>query len=295
MKTLLVIGARGQIGWELLRALAPLGVVISANRPEIDLSQPDTIRSVVRRVTPTIIINAAAYTAVDKAENEPDLAQAINGVAPGILAEEAKQLGALLVHYSTDYVFNGSAETPYTEDALPSPLNIYGRTKLSGEEAIKLSGTAHLIFRTSWVYGVRGHNFLLTMLRLMREKTEIQVVNDQIGVPMWSRTIANITAQILGKLGDAQSLTEFGGTYHITAAGQTSWFGFAQYVLSRMRASSAYASSYLTPIRTSAYPLPAVRPAYSVLSTTKLQGRFGLYTPPWEQLVDLCLADIGMG
>lgn len=194
---ILLTGSNGQVGWELQRTLATLGEVIALDRHGMDLVSPDSIRRTIREIKPSLIVNAAAYTAVDKAEFEPELAMAINGIVPGILAEEAKRLGDAVIHYSTDYVFDGSKNTPYTEEGAPNPLNVYGKTKLAGEQAIQAVGTPHLIFRTSWVYGARGKNFLLTILRLVRERDEIKVVNDQIGVPTWSRVIAQSTAHIL--------------------------------------------------------------------------------------------------
>jgi dTDP-4-dehydrorhamnose reductase len=284
MTRILLTGKNGQAGWELQRTLATLGEVIALDRHGLDLANPDSIRRVVRERKPNLIVNAAAYTAVDKAEEESDLAMAINGMAPGILAEEAKELGAAVIHYSTDYVFDGNKNGPYTEDDAPNPLNVYGKTKLAGEQAIQAVGAPHLIFRTSWVYGTRGKNFLLTILRLAKERDELRIVNDQIGAPTWSRMIAEATAQVIAQLalpkgkgwGDGIS-----GIYHLTAAGQTSWFGFAKAILNYIPGSAAHAPR-LTPITTQEYPTPAQRPKNSVLSNVRLRQKFGLESPLWE-------------
>ena len=198
-RKILLTGKNGQVGWELERSLQPLGQVIAFDRSGLDLASPDSIRAVIREVKPELIVNPAAYTAVDKAESEPDLAMAVNGVAPGIIAEEAKRLGAALIHYSTDYVFDGTKAEPYTEDDVPKPINVYGKTKLAGEQAVQAIGVPHLIFRTSWVYGMRGKNFLLTILRMAKEKDELRIVDDQFGAPTWSRMIAETTAQVLAQ------------------------------------------------------------------------------------------------
>ena len=222
---ILLTGKNGQVGWELQRTLAPLGEVVVLDRRQLDLSDPDQIRERVREISPDLIVNAAAYTAVDRAEAEPEPAMAVNGTAPGLLAEEAKRIGAAIIHYSTDYVFDGAKTTPYTEEDAPNPLNVYGRTKLAGEQAVQAAGVPHLILRTSWVYGMRGKNFLLTILRLAREREELKIVDDQIGAPTWSRTIAEATAQILTS--GAWPVSGASGIYHLTASGSTSWYGFA--------------------------------------------------------------------
>nr|WP_255210519.1 dTDP-4-dehydrorhamnose reductase [Methylogaea oryzae] len=221
---ILLTGKDGQVGWELQRALAPLGKVVAVGRDALDLADADGIRRVVRDVAPRLIVNAAAYTAVDKAESEPELAMAINGIAPGILAEEARRLGAGLIHYSTDYVFDGAKQGEYAEDDTPNPVSVYGQTKLAGERAVSSSGAEHLIFRTSWVYGLRGRNFLLTMLRLARERAELRVVADQVGAPTWSRMIAEATAIVVARwyehsAGDATPRPKSGlsGIYHLAA------------------------------------------------------------------------------
>lgn len=285
MTRILLTGKNGQVGWELQRTLATLGEVISLDRHGLDLTDPDSIRRAVRAHNPNLIVNAAAYTAVDKAEEEPDLAMAINGTAPGILAEETKRLGAALVHYSTDYVFDGNKNGPYTEDDAPNPVNIYGKTKLAGEQAIQAVGALHLIFRTSWVYGARGKNFLLTILRLARERDELRIVNDQIGAPTWSRMIAEATAQVVAQLSRPQGegwVESVSGVYHLTAAGQTSWYGFTQAILESVTFPTRQSLPRVTPISSAEYPTPAPRPKNSVLSNTRLRQKFGLEPPRWE-------------
>ncbi len=287
---ILLTGKNGQVGWELQRTLAPLGQVIAVDRQVLDLSKPDSIRSVIREVKPDLIVNPAAYTAVDKAESEPELAMVVNGIAPGIMAEEAKRLGAAMIHYSTDYVFDGKKASPYTEEDAPGPINVYGKTKLAGERAIEAVGIPHLILRTSWVYGMRGKNFLLTILRLAQERDELKIVDDQIGAPTWSRMIAEATAQIL-----AQSvlplphhplpIAEVSGIYNLTAAGSTSWCGFTQAILE-----NAQPGMRVSPILTAEYPLPAPRPLFSLLSNDKLSRTFGISLPPWDESLALCMA-----
>ena len=284
MKRILLTGRNGQVGWELQRSLSLLGRVFAFNSGELDLAQPDRVRSVVRDIGPEIIVNAAAYTAVDKAESEPDMAVSVNGTAPGVLAEEARRMGALLVHYSTDYVFDGTKQAGYTEDDEPCPVSAYGRSKLNGEQAIHTSGVRHLILRTSWVYGLRGQNFLRTILRLADERDELRVVDDQVGAPTWSRTIAEATALILA----APEPIE--GLFHLTSAGETTWFGFAQAILAATR-DRRKREPRLTPISTSEYPSPATRPANSRLDCTRLTQRTGLCLPQWQDSLDLCLRD----
>ena len=279
MKKILLIGRNGQVGWELQRSLAPFGEVIALDRHALDLAKTDSIRDAIRSVQPNVIVNAAAYTAVDKAETEVELAMTINSVAPGVMAEEAKKTGALLVHYSTDYVFDGSKPTPYLEDDLPNPLNAYGRSKLAGEQAIGSSGCRHLIFRTSWVYGLRGNNFLHTVLRLAKERDKLSMVADQTGAPTWSRMIAEATALALH--GNTPT-----GLYHMTSGGQTSWHGFAKAILD-----AEDWTGRLTPIPAKDYPLPAQRPANSTLSNEKLATVFGLALPEWRQALNLCLGE----
>jgi dTDP-4-dehydrorhamnose reductase len=292
MTRILLTGKNGQVGWELQRTLATLGEVIALDRESMDLADPDSIRRTVREHKPNLIVNAAAYTAVDKAEEEPGLAMAINGRAPGILAEEAKRLGAAVIHYSTDYVFDGAKPGPYAEDDAPNPLNIYGKTKLSGEQAIQDSGASFLILRTSWVYGMHGRNFLLTILRLAREREELRVVNDQIGAPTWSRMIAEATAQVLAQITShatplSKSFSGISGVYHLSAGGETSWFGFAKAILANQLAPTVLVPR-LTPVGTEEYPARATRPKYSVLSNAKLNRNFGLIMPHWENSLGLC-------
>lgn len=278
----LLIGRVGQLGWELRRTLAPMARIVCADYPDIDLCNGDSIRKWVRESQPRVVINAAAYTAVDKAETEPDRAMAINGVAPGILAEEAKKLGALVVHYSTDYVFDGTKSEPYVETDAPNPLGAYGRSKLAGDEAVRAAGGAHLIFRLCWVYGARGQNFMLTMMRLAREREKLRVVQDQVGCPTWSRLIAETSTLALQRTLGATDLGAFTGTYHVAASGQTSWHGFAEAIV-RYMPEQGKKCQVVEPIPTTAYPLPARRPAYSTLSCEKLRRTFGLQLPPWEE------------
>lgn len=286
MKRILLTGIHGQVGRELQRALQPLGEVIALDRAALDLAQPERIRCVVREIQPDILVNPAAYTAVDQAESEAELALAINGAAPGILAEEAKRLDALLVHYSTDYVFDGAKPAPYREDDPVGPINSYGRSKLAGERAIEAAGCRHLIFRTCWVYGLRGRNFLRTMLRLAAERDELAVVADQLGAPTWARLIAEATALALARHAGQQ------GIYHLAAAGATSWHGFAAAIVDR-----AYRTGLLAkapPVRRLAsaeYPTPARRPTNSRLDCARLEQDFGLRLPDWETQLQLCLDD----
>jgi len=279
---LLLIGKIGQVGWELRRTLAPMARITCVDFPEIDLTSGDSIRRWVRDTRPNIVLNAAAYTAVDKAESELDKAMNINGVAPGILAEEAKTLGALLVHYSTDYVFGGNKTEPYVETDSPNPLGAYGRSKLAGDEAVRAVGGAHLIFRLCWVYGARGQNFMLTMMRLAREREKLRVVGDQVGCPTWSRMIAETTTLALKQVVAADDPGAFTGTYHLAAAGVTSWHGFADAIVKLMPAEGRKCVG-VEAIATAEYPTPTKRPAYSVLACDKLQRTFGLHLPHWEE------------
>ncbi len=294
---ILLLGKTGQVGWELERCLATVCEVVALDHQGMDLANPDSIRKTVREIRPSLIVNAAAYTAVDKAEAESELSMAINGVAPGILAEEAKRLGAALIHYSTDYIFDGAKRSPYTETDAPNPLNVYGKTKLAGERAIQAVGVSHLIFRTSWVYGARGNNFLLTILRLAKEKPQLRIVNDQVGAPTWSRFIAAATAQVLAQVlcvpghESARGWADFSGVYHISCGGITSWHGFAERVLAAPGVAYSV-KPLLTPIPTSAYPAAALRPAYSVLSTHKVTDVFAVTLPDWKIGLDLVLLDL---
>jgi dTDP-4-dehydrorhamnose reductase len=288
---ILVTGRTGQIGWELQSALAPLGTVVAPDRSGMDLANPDSIRRAIRDAEPQIIVNAAAYTAVDKAESEPDLAMQVNGIAPGVMAEEAKRLGAVLVHYSTDYVFDGTKKQPYVEDDPPNPLSQYGRSKLAGEQAIALSGATYLIFRTSWVYAARGHNFLRTILRLARERSELRIVNDQVGAPTSARFIAEATAQVLRGDGH-KAIADHAGSYNLTGTGAVSWYGFAGAVFAEAKARLGMTPPKLIPITTAEYPTPARRPANSRLDTSRLSATFGLTPPPWDRMLELCMKEI---
>jgi dTDP-4-dehydrorhamnose reductase len=293
----LVVGCTGQVGWELRHKLACLGPVTGVDYPQVDFTQPDSIRQAVRAAAPAVIVNAAAYTAVDKAESEPELAMAINGTAPGVLAEEAKRLGSILVHYSTDYVFDGAKQGPYVESDVPHPLNVYGRTKLAGDEAIQAVGGDYLILRTSWVYGARGNNFLLTMLRLARERAELRIVDDQIGSPTTSECIAQATAGILAQvLGPAGGgLKGRSGIYNLTCAGETTWFGFARALLTKSAASHGFTVPNLIPITTGEFPRPAKRPANSRLRCQRVEETFGVVMPDWEEALALVLETLGVG
>ena len=298
-RRILLTGKGGQVGRALCALLPRLGVVTALDRLQLDFSQPDQIRQIVRSVRPQIIVNAAAYTAVDQAESDQAAAQAINGHAPMVLAEEAQSLGALLVHYSTDYVFDGAKGQPYVEEDLPNPQNVYGRTKLAGERAIQQAGVSHLIFRTAWVYAREGRNFLLNLLHLATQKEELKIVRDQIGAPTWSYEIAAATTQVLSQIcarDGAPSLTpDRGGIYHLTAAGETSWYGFAKAILeevSRHPPSDPWFAAAtqqrplivrrIVPIATAEYPTPARRPAHSVLSNARLANQFGIRLPDWK-------------
>ncbi len=285
---ILLIGKIGQVGWELRRTLAPLGEVQAVDYPEIDLTEAVAIRRLVRETKPNVVINAAAYTAVDKAESEPERAMLINGLAPGLLAEEAKKLGALMVHYSTDYVFDGTKTSPYVETDAPNPLGAYGRTKLAGDQAVQQAGGLHLIFRLCWVYGARGQNFMLTMQRLARERETLRVVKDQFGCPTWSRMIAETTALALQRVLAAPDPAAFTGVYHLASSGVASWHEFASRIVELMPAAEKKCRA-VQAITTPEYPTPAKRPAYSVLSSEKLKRTFGLQLPPWEESLRLVL------
>lgn len=291
MIKLLVTGATGQVGRELMRALAPLGTVVGLDRAGMDLTDADGIRRAIRDCKPGLIVNAAAYTAVDRAESEPELAHAINAVAPGIIAQEARDCGAALIHYSTDYVYDGLKAFAYLESDATAPLSVYGASKLAGECAIEAAGGRHLILRTSWVYGVHGKNFLLTIRRLAMEREELSVVNDQIGAPTWSRMIAQATALIAARW---CASTSRGGTYHLSAGGQTSWFDFARAILELLPADERRRLQVagLKAIPTSQYPLPAKRPRNSVLSNQKLERDFSIRLPDWRVSLSSCIEDL---
>lgn len=294
---ILLFGKNGQVGWELQRALAPLGdlVALDFDSPgdlKADFTRPETLAATVRAVRPDVIVNAAAHTAVDKAESEPELAQAINAAAPAVLAREAAALQAWLVHYSTDYVFDGSGTTARAEDALTGPLSVYGRTKLEGEDLIRAGGCHHLILRTSWVYAARGGNFARTMLRLAAERDKLSVIDDQIGAPTGADLLADVTAHTLRA---ALTQPALGGTYHAVAAGETSWHGYARFVIDWARQHGhaiKVAPEAVAPIPTSAYPTPAKRPLNSRLATDKLRSAFGLALPPWQAGVERMLTEV---
>lgn len=285
--TLLVVGANGQVGFELRRSLAPLGRVVALDRAACDVSQPDAIRRAVREASPDVILNAAAYTAVDRAEADIEAAFAVNGVAPGVLAEEAKARGSLLVHYSTDYVFDGLKKTPYLESDPANPQSVYGKSKLAGEQAIEASGATALVLRTSWVAGLHGQNFAKTILRLASSRDRLRVVADQFGAPSTAALIADATAQIIGQHWIHGNRSSFpAGLYHLCAAGETSWHGYAAEVLRYAEARGAtlkVRAADIEPIPASEYPLAAPRPANSRLDTGKLRERFGLHLPDWKQ------------
>lgn len=286
MTRILLTGIHGQVGWELQRTLQPLGEVVALDRGGLDLENVEQLRAVVRDLRPAIIVNPAAYTAVDKAESEADRALAINGTAPGILGEEARRLDALLVHYSTDYVFAGTKDDSYVETDPVAPCNSYGRSKLAGEQAIQASGCRHLILRTSWVYGMRGANFLRTMLRLAGERDELSIVADQVGAPTWSRMIAETTAALLARHAGQT------GIYHLTAQGATSWHGFAEKIFATAAEFGLLTKTpALRRITSADYPTPAARPQNSRMSCARLDADFGLRLPDWADQLRLCLAD----
>lgn len=284
---ILLLGKNGQVGWELQRALAPLGTVVACDFDSpapltADFSRPESLAALVQAVRPDVIVNAAAHTAVDKAESEPDLALALNATAPAVLAREAASLGAWLVHYSTDYVFDGSGHSPRSEDAPTAPLSVYGRTKLAGEQAIAGSGCRHLILRTSWVYAARGGNFAKTMLKLAAERDALNVIADQVGAPTSAELLADVTAHALRQ---AMAQPALGGLYHCVAGGETTWHAYARLVIEHARAAGVplkVAADAVRPIPTSAYPTPAQRPLNSRLDTSRLRGAFNLQLPDWQ-------------
>jgi dTDP-4-dehydrorhamnose reductase len=293
---ILLVGKDGQVGWELQRALALLGDVTAVGRAEADLTHPDSLRKLVQQLRPDVIVNAAAYTAVDKAESDSGPAYLINAEAVGVLADEAARANAWLVHYSTDYVFDGEKSTPYQEDDVTAPLSVYGKSKLAGEEQIRQRHAKHLIFRTSWVFAARGGNFAKTMLRLARERSELKVVADQFGAPTSAELIADATALALHKI----ALQDDGdhalaGTYHLTASGRTSWHQYAQYVIGLAQAAGATLSAApesVFAIPAAAYPVPAPRPRNSCMSTVKFSQAFGLQLPDWRYHVQRLVAEL---
>jgi len=297
---ILLTGKNGQVGSELCRLLPSLGDLIAFSHEELDLSDLDTLRRTLHEVRPRLIVNAAAYTQVDRAESDEAAAFGVNAAAPALLAEEAQKIGAAIVHYSTDYVFDGRKTSPYLESDPPNPLGVYGKSKLGGEEAIRASGVPHLILRTGWVYASHGRNFLLTILRLSTQRDELKVVSDQRGAPTWSRETASGTVRILASLTEKgwnrDSFAAASGTYHMTAVGETSWHQFAQAILEESCSIPRQASWFVaatsglpqvtrrvTAITTAEYPTPARRPAYSVLSNLRLQQSFGFQLPPWRE------------
>ncbi|MDR3390198.1 MAG: dTDP-4-dehydrorhamnose reductase [Sulfuriferula sp.] len=283
---ILLTGVNGQVGWELRRTLATLGEVIAPTRAQLDLTDATALRNFLHEIGPDLIVNPAAYTAVDKAESEPELAHAINTIAPAVMAEAAAKLGAAMVHYSTDYVFDGSKSGPYLESDNTNPLSVYGKTKLAGEQAIVAADIPHLILRTSWVYGLRGGNFLLTMQRLFKERDTLNVVNDQFGAPTWSRMIAEASAQIIAQ----HPFRNDSGIYHLTNAGNISWYNFAQAILARTTL-PADKQVTINAIPAAQYPTAATRPVNSVLSGDKVRHTFGICMPDWEATLDRCMGN----
>lgn len=301
---ILITGSTGQIGWQLQRTLAPLGQVIACSRSELNLEEPDKVAKFVRDLAPDIVLNAAAYTAVDRAETDALAAQTVNATSPGRMAEEVAKTGGLLIQYSTDYVFSGDKAGPYDEQDPAGPINVYGRTKLEGEQNIVASRCAHLILRTSWVFDVRGKNFLRTVLRLAREKEELSIVDDQVGSPTWARAIAEATAQIAGRCAQSRSSDGWGynGVYHLTASGETTWAGFAEQILQEYESLAEWPADTgewgapllvkrIKRITSDQFPTTARRPANSVLSNAKLYATFGLRLPDWRDQLRLALQD----
>ena len=293
---IVLFGKGGQVGWELQRALSPLGELVALDFDSTDFSgdftDPVGLAATLRQLRPDIIVNAAAHTAVDKAESEPELARTINALAPGVLAQEAQALGAWLVHYSTDYVFDGSGGQPWKETDLPAPLSVYGRTKLEGEQLIQASGCKHLIFRTSWVYAARGGNFAKTMLRLAQERESLTVIDDQVGAPTGAELLADVTTHALRQV---LLRPQDGGLYHLAAAGETSWNGYAKHVIAqaeRAQPAIKIVAKEVLAVPSSAFVTAAVRPHNSRLDTSRLQTTFGLQLPPWQQGVNRMLTEI---
>lgn len=302
---ILLTGKNGQVGAELLRLLPQVGEVVAFGHNQLDLSNPSDICRAIREVRPQLIVNAAAYTAVDQAETDETTAQAVNAQAPGLLAEEAKKIGASLVHYSTDYVFDGTKKVPYVETDSANPINVYGKTKLAGEEAIRGSGASHLIFRASWVYATRGRNFLLTILRLATEREELRIVCDQVGAPTWASEVAAATAKILARIHQKNDhsfvFSEVSGTYHMSAAGQTTWYDFAETILEKAEV-NGHSVDWLSaatqgrrlitrrviPVSTDEFGSLTPRPAYSILSNSCLNQTFGVALPNWHDQLQRC-------
>ncbi|THF60221.1 dTDP-4-dehydrorhamnose reductase [Pseudothauera rhizosphaerae] len=294
---ILLTGASGQVGRELARSLMPLGDIVAPGRADCDLARPQTLAALVARLAPDVIVNAAAYTAVDRAEGEEELATRINAEAVGELAHAAGGVGALLVHYSTDYVFDGAKDGPYREDDAVAPLNAYGRSKLAGERAVAESGCDHLVFRTTWVYAARGANFLLTMLRLGAERESLRVVADQIGAPTWARNIADATALAIAQARRERAEGRFAsGLFHLVGGGETSWHGFAEAIFTLAREKlpeRALRVAEVQAIASADYPTPAARPHNSRLDQQALAARFGLRLPHWQEALARCIEDLG--
>jgi len=292
---ILLFGKNGQVGWELNRSLQPLGEVIALARKEADFFNPESLRNIVSEIKPDVIVNAVAYTAVDRAEGEEELATIINGVAPGVLAEEALKINALLVHYSTDYVFDGEKDSPYIEADKPNPVNSYGRTKLAGEVAIQSSNCSYLIFRTSWVYASRGQNFMLTMLKLAQEREELSIVSDQVGAPTSAKLIADTTTVCIQQAIKEKLASVFSSDlYHMTASGKTSWYGFAKEIVNFANSilNLQLAIKNIEAIPTDDYPLPATRPKNSQLTLKKMESVFSIELPDWKNALQSCMEDL---
>lgn len=289
---ILLLGDTGQLGWELRRSLLPLGEVVSIDFPLLDLSQPESVREIIREVSPRLIVNATAYTAVDRAESEPATAMAINGYAPGIMAEEARKLDALLVHYSTDYVFDGEKGEPYDEGDEPNPINMYGRSKLAGERAVETAGGDYLIFRTSWVYSLRRPSFVTKVLEWARSQSSLRIVDDQVSGPTWARMLAEVTVQLLtrGSRKDFASLRELAGIYHLAGDGYASRFEWARAILD-LNPDPDAPKIEVNRANTSEFPTPARRPAFSALDTTHFARTFDLHMPDWKTALGLALMD----
>ncbi len=294
---ILLTGAQGQVGWELARLLPALGTVTALGRAQVDLADAAKLRAAILQVRPQLLVNAAAYTAVDQAQVETDLAMKINGDAVRVMAQTMSELGGVMLHYSTDYVFDGRAGRPYTEGDAVGPLNQYGVSKLAGEQALKASGVAHLNFRTSWIYGNRGRNFLLTILRLAREQPELRIVSDQMGSPTWCRYVARASCEILRRCFTTSAAQErlrgeWSGTYHLSAHGVTSWHGFAEEILRARNGGRLPQTPKVIAIRTAEYPVPAARPLNSLLDNGKLQRTFAIQPVPWDELLHQCVAEM---
>ena len=289
-KRILITGSTGQVGWELTRSLANMGKIVAVDLVECDFTKVPSIQDLVRQIKPHIIVNPAAYTAVDRAEDEPELARAINSIAPGVLAEEAKKLDATIIHYSTDYVFGGDKEEPYIEEDIPVPVTVYGRSKLDGELAVAGSGARHLILRLAWVYATRASNFMLTMLRLGGERPSLNIVNDQYGAPTWSRMIAEYTSVIVSRILSGSDFEE--SIFHMPAAGTTTWFEYAEEIFKLANGRLLNSIPEVTPVSTDQYLTKARRPRYSVMSGEKLDKCYGIRLPDWKDQLKLAIDDL---